>query len=264
MIHTNCEGCVFAQLDNGVQDGCSLDRIQKLGVSKLAGEDGLNYTVLSRFCNAFRPVEWVKKLSYEEATNPVETVKLEIKPRVGFLIYLDTSKPSAITLLEKTLKDIKNQTDNVARYVIVATEKVEYSEEVLGLLLSYFEKHKTTTHVLQLLINHEDKIRVVDEAFRLALKGWLYVTTSGESVDINLLKNIDNHINNQMKRLSVVLPYDGINGLLFQTSLFKYLNGNSPKQWDQDNMDDRPFLEKIKDLDTNNNSILDWSNIDAS
>ena len=180
------------------------------------------------------------------------------------MIYLDTSKPSAITLLEKTLKDIKNQTDSVARYVIVATEKVEYSEEVLGLLLSYFEKDKTTTHVLQLLINHEDKIRVVDEAFRLALNGWLYVTTSGESVDINLLKNIDNHINNQMKRLSVVLPYDGINGLLFQTSLFKYLNGNSPKQWDQDNMDDRPFLEKIKDLDTNNNSILDWSNINAS
>ena len=180
------------------------------------------------------------------------------------MIYLDTSKPSAIQLLEETLKDIKNQTDNVARYVIVATEKVEYSQEVLELLLSYFDQDETTTHVLQLLIQHEDKMRIIDEAFRLALNGWLYVTTSGQKVDINLLKNIDNHINKQMKRLSVVLPYDGINGLLFQCSLFKYVNGNSVKQWDQDNMDDRPFLEKVKDLDTNNNSILNWSDIDAS
>ena len=67
-----------------------------------------------------------------------------------------------------------------------------------------------------------------------------------------------------MKRLSVVLPYDGINGLLFQCSLFKYVNGNGVKQWDENNMDHRPFLEKVKDLDTNNNSILNWSDIDAS
>tara|TARA_R100000805_G_scaffold18936_1_gene26193 strand:- start:6584 stop:7378 length:795 start_codon:yes stop_codon:yes gene_type:complete len=264
MIETNCEGCVFSELDNGTQCGCTLNRIEKLGVSKRAGTDGLKYTVLSRFCNAFRPVEWVKRLSYEEATNPVETVNTEIKPRIGFLIYLDTSKPSAIQLLEETLKDIKNQTDNVARYVIVATEKVEYSQEVLELLLSYFDQDETTTHVLQLLIQHEDKMRIIDEAFRLALNGWLYVTTSGQNIDINLLKNIDNHINKQMKRLSVVLPYDGINGLLFQCSLFKYVNGNGVKQWDENNMDHRPFLEKVKDLDTNNNSILDWSDIDAS
>ena len=51
-----------------------------------------------------------------------------------------------------------------------------------------------------------------------------------------------------MKILSVVKPYDDINGMIFQASLFKYLNGNRRKVYEDKNVDDRLFLDKVNDL----------------
>lgn len=264
MIQTNCQGCIFAKLENGTQTDCALDRIDKLGVSSIQADDNNQYKTLSSFCNAFRPKEWVERLTLEESMNPVQTVMEEVKPRVGFLIILDTSKEQALNHLESTLLSIRDQTDSIARYVIVATEKVEYNEGIQNILVKFFNEEDTFIHVLQLLEKPQNEMFIIDEAFRLALNGWLYITTSGEPVDKNLLKDLHEHINIKMKKLSVVLPYDNINGLLLQTALFKYVNGNKTKVWDIENVDSRPFLEKIKDLDKNGNCILDWSQVNVA
>jgi hypothetical protein len=265
MIQTNCQGCIFAKLDNGVQTDCNLKRIEKLGMSSIQAEDNNQYKTLSSFCNAFRPKEWVDRLSLEESLNPVETVMEEIKPRVGFLVILNTEKNEAsLSYLESTLMSIRDQTDSSPRYVVVATDKVEYNEGIHAILQKFFNQEKTFIHVLQLLERPENDMFIVDEAFRLALNGWLYVTTSGEPVDRNLLKDLHEHINIKMKKLSVVLPYEGINGLLFQTALFKYVNGNKTKIWDSENLDSRMFLEKVKDLDKSGNCILNWSEVNAA
>lgn len=261
---TNCQGCVFAKISNNVQTGCELNRIDKLGSDKTTTSDGVEHFSLSRFCNAFRPKQWINRLDAKESLNLLETVKEEIKPRVGFLILLDTSKENALLYLEQTLTGIRDQTDSQARYIIVSTDKPEYNEGIYNLLAGMFNKEETFLHVLQLLEVPEDKMFVIDEAFSSALNGWIYVTTSGEQVDRNLLKDLNEHINEKMKKLSVVLPYDGINGLVFQTALFKYLNGNRTKIWDVDNSDSRMFLEKIKDLDKDGDCILNWSQVNAS
>ena len=103
-----------------------------------------------------------------------------------------------------------------------------------------------------------------DEAFRLALNGWIYTTTSGEMVDKNVLKDVHEHLNIKMKKLSVVSPYEGINGLMVQTSLFKYLNGNRTKIWSEDQKDSRLFLDKVKELDKTEDCILDWSQVNVT
>jgi len=72
------------------------------------------------------------------------------------------------------------------------------------------------------------------------------------------------HLNLKLQRLSVVLPYSGINGLLVQTALFKFLNGNKTKIWDEDKKDSRLFLEKIKDLNEKEDCILEWSDINVA
>ena len=265
MIQTNCSGCVFAIIENNKQTGCKLNRIEKLESVDTAEHNDVEYKTLSRFCNAYRPEPWLQSLSLEESLQTEKTVLEEIKPRIGFLIYLDDDKEEFATqYLEATLTDIRDQTDSVARYVIVATDKVEYNNEIHELLLKFFNKEDTFVHILQLSHIPEDKNFIVDEAFRLALNGWLYVTTSGERVDRNLLQDIHEHINIKMNKLSVVLPYDGINGLMFQTALFKYVNGNKTKLWDIDHSDDRMFLEKIKDLDNTGDCILVWSEVNAS
>jgi len=263
MVETTCINCVFAKIKDNKQHGCALNRLEKLG-SRKEETDGVEHYVVSRFCNTNRPEKWTESLSLEERLQADKAVLEEVRPRIGFLIYLDHSKDNTLTWLESTLMDIRDQTESFARYVIVVNEKVEYNNEIHDMLQLFFNKEQTKTHILQLLEVPENKIWIIDEAFRLALNGWLYVTSSGENVDRNLLKNLHEHLNLKLQRLSVVLPYSGINGLLVQTALFKFLNGNKTKIWDEDKKDSRLFLEKIKDLNEKEDCILEWSDINVA
>ena len=105
--------------------------------------------------------------------------------------------------------------------------------------------------------------RVVDEAFSHAKNGWLYVTTSGEPVDRQLIKKVHNRVNVELKRLSFVEPYSGSDGMLFHTPLFKFLNGNKTKIFNDEYSDSRPFIEKVRDAATRSNSecFVTWVEI---
>ena len=64
MIHTKCDACVFAKLDKqSIQTSCELGRESKLGIEET--NDG-GFFNLARFCNAYRPKEWLPILSLEE------------------------------------------------------------------------------------------------------------------------------------------------------------------------------------------------------
>lgn len=263
MLETTCANCVFAKIKKNKQYGCALNRTQRLEKRK-EETDGIEHYVVSRFCNANRPKAWTESLTLEQRLQADKIVMEEIRPRVGFLVYLDHSKDNPLEWLEATLTDIRDQSESGARYVIIANEKVEYNEQIHEMLRLFFDQEKVKTHILQLLEVPENKIWIVDEAFRLTLNGWLYVTTSGERVHKNLLKDLHEHINIKMGKLSVVLPYEGINGLLIQTALFKYVNGNKTKVWSEEEKDNRLFLDKIKDLDKTEDCILDWSQVNVA
>jgi len=264
MMEMKCSGCVFTKVKDSKQAGCMLNRIEKLQETNTEEKDGIEYKVLKRFCNTHRPERWLQKITFDKSLDATSTALEEVRPRVGFIVYLDHSKDNPLTWLESTLMDIRDQTESAARYVIVVNEKVEYNQQIHDMLLLFFNKEKTEIHILQLLEVPTNKIWIVDECFRFALNGWIYVTTSGEAVSRSLLQDMHEHINIKMKRLSVVKPYEGINGLLFQTALFKYLNGNKTKIWDEDKKDSRLFLDKIKDLDAENDCILEWSDVNVA
>lgn len=263
MVETNCVNCVFAKIKNKKQYGCVLNRTEKIE-TKRKETNGIEHDVCLRFCSTFRPEQWMENLTLDEKLNADSIVIEEIRPRVGFLVYVDYSKENPMLYLESTLMDIRDQSESSARYVIVANEKVEYNETIHEMLIKFFDKDKTKTHLMQLIEVPENKIWLIDQAFRHALNGWLYVTTSGEHVDRNILKDLHQHLNIKLKKLSVVMPYEGINGLLIQTALFKFLNGNKTKIWDKQTKDSRLFLEKIKDMEESEKFILDWSQINVA
>ena len=262
MIHTKCDACVFANLnEDKIQTGCKLDRELKLGVNE-TNDDG--FFNLSRFCNAYRPKEWLPMLSLEESGNLCNTVLEEVKPRVGFFVIMDSRGTDAIDKLKKTLLDIKNQKDAIPRYVVVVNDKVEYNNEIQGLFGELFDHYITMHHIVQINTNFPTQHHLVDEAFIHAKNGWVYVTSSGENVPLDLLDRMHQRMNIDMNILSVVKPYDEINGMIFQASLFKYLNGNRRKVYegedDEKNVDDRPFLEKVEDLAqmSAEGSVIEW------
>lgn len=236
---TNCAGCVFLDVDK-----CKLHRMEKLGIAE-KNENG--DIILNRFCTTYRPKQWLDELSLSESVDLDQTVLNEVRPRVGFFIILDTGKDNSIQALDKTLECIKNQT-MPARYVSVITDKVEYNNEIQSLFVQKFKFDETNYHIVQILEKPKVEEMLIDMSFRHAKNGWAYVCHSGEDIDIDLIQKIHNRINIELKRLVVVQPYDDkMNGLLFQTSLFKFLNGNGVKVFSDNVTDNRSFIDKVAD-----------------
>ena len=261
--YTMCNGCVFSETENNEQIGCRLNRADKIGIQD---KDDDGFFALSRFCSTHRPVEWLNDLSLAESEDIVDTVRKEVHPPVGFFVLLKTEDINSISELKSTLEDIKAQELITPSYVVVITDKVEYNEETLRALDTTFDYAETQYHIVQLQITPDDIRQRIDQAFSHAKNGWAYVTSSGESVPRDLLRKIDHRVNSDMKKLVVVKPYDEINGLLFQTALFKFVNGNKSTLHNDEIADHRSFLEKIEDasLRSDDETFITWEEFNAS
>lgn len=261
MLETYCKNCVFKILNSdNVQTGCSLNRTSLLPINRI--QNGC--FVLGRFCNTNRPDEWLQSLSFEESQKSEEIVLEEVVPRIGFFVKLDTSVEDPMKRLESSILDIVNQETYKARYVIISNDKVEYNQEIQALLTKYFDFEQTKYHITQIVEKPLNDNLLIDESSGLFLNGWLYVTTSGQKINTNFIKKFNDLINFKMRSISIILPYDEFNGLVFQTALFKFLCGNRKRRIDDENFDNRPFLEKAKDLQSSEKTIFSWEEINAS
>ena len=257
MIETTCKDCVFARSENGEQESCDLNRLEKLGFHK---DEKEKCFVVERFCNTARPQEWVDSLSFEESLDLKKTVMKEVVPRIGFLLYFDSETKDPLKSLEKNISEIMSQ-KYLPRYIIIANEKVEYNQAIQKILAESLPE-EVHHHIVQMLQKPNTKVEIIDECFKHALNGWVYVTTCGEKIPNTLMQTFNRLINEDMEKITVVKPYDGFNGMVFQAALFKFLNGNKPKVWSVEDVDQRPFLEKVKDLDKEQ-SIMSWEEFNA-
>ena len=262
-MRTQCNSCVFTEKrEDEKQTGCKLDRHNKLGIDYINDE---GFYVLERFCTTYRPDNWLDDLSVSESDDIVSTVLSEIEPRVGFFIILDT-KQNGIDSLKHTVENIKKQNPK-ARYVVVITDKVEYNEEVHDYLSSVFDYNITEFHIVQILKKIEFMPSLIDHAFSHAKNGWAYVCHAGETIDKNLIYKIHKRVNLDLKKLVVIEPYDGeINGLFFQTALFKFLNGNNPKVFLDEESSDKTFIEKVKEAAKHSDpeTMITWEKFNES
>jgi len=253
---TICKNCVFAVKKNvgssHEQSGCLMDRARKLEVAEIADGD----YVLKRYCNTFRPQEWLETLSAEQQMNATQVVLDEVAIRMGFIVRLDPT-PDAISQLRITLEDIANQEDHAPAYVVVITPKVEYNEEIWDLFLKFFgDREGIKFHITQTQQDTFD----VDAAFEHAQNGWIYLTTTGERVMRNLMTKVNKLVNVDMKQLMVVRPYEDMNGFMFPAYLFKFLNGNRPKVYGDETVDTGSFVEKIEKAAENSSPelFIEW------
>ena len=253
MITTSCKGCIFANYSNSTQSGCQLGRAEKLTYE--IDEDG--HYMVQHFCNTYRPEEWLKELSLDDYETRHDVVLEEAIPRVGFFVVFDPSH--GIDELKITLEDIQHQTI-APRYVAVINSKVEYNPEIQTMFKEMFDLEDTMHHIVQVSKMPEDHNLLIDEAFTHAKNGWLYINYSGERIDRELISKMHTRININMKPLVIVKPYEGIKGMLFQTSLFKLLNGNKTKVYHDKTVDNRPFLDKVESMPKDNSeTITTWS-----
>ena len=259
-IETHCKGCVFAEYNGKKQVGCELNRIDLLNPEKTGKtKNGKFEFVFNRFCNTYRPKEWKKVLSKEEKKDLKQTVLREVFPRIGVFVFLDTSASNALEDLRHTVKQIKNQTRGVPRYIVIINAGVEYNEEVQSLLASEFDFEETEYHIVLSLVGQMD-LFLIGEAFKHAKNGWIFVTTSGEDIPENLFEKIDNRMNIDMKRLVLVKPYEKMNGMIFQSAVYRLLDGNKalidPKTREKVKIN---FIEKVETMPSDSpDNICEW------
>jgi hypothetical protein len=185
---------------------------------------------------------------------------------MGFFVHLDTSQSNAIAELSQTLKSIK-EIEGGPAYVVVITDKVEYNEEVWGLFITHFGEHsRIKYHIVQVTDTPEDIMLLVDEAFGHAQNGWVMTSVSGEIIDPNILSKLDKMINVDMRQVIMVEPSGDFSGLLFPAYLFKFLNGNKNKVFQDTIVGTGSFIEKIREAEERGETktILSWEEFNAS
>lgn len=263
-IATHCKGCVFAICGrDGFQHQCSLDRPKKLGVAPPL-EDS-KYFVLERFCNAYRPHEWSEQLSFAESLNAEETVLNELYPRLGTMIKLNTDRDNEISNLDITLQSLQKIEKGLA-WIVVITNKVEYNEEVWQLMSKYFADTGIKFHILQVLEESDQEKFLLDQSFSHAQNGWVLYEHAGIVVDPNIIDKIHNIINVEMKQMLLVEPRQGLQGLLFQAHLFKFVGGNGEKIFQDESVIEGDFLDKIREAQTRSTAkaVFTWEEFNAS
>lgn len=263
---TKCNGCIFAITDeNKAQTGCELNRLEKLGI---LGKDDDEYFICDRFCAAHRPQQWLDDLSFEDQLNPEHSLMEDLYPNMGFFIKLNSDSDNAIADLEKTLSSIVaacHKKDGKPLFLVVINSKVEYNNEIWNLFVSYFgEESDTNYHIVQLESTTQTAAHIIDEAFIHAQNGWAYITTSGEEIPHDVLDNIHNMVSVDLKRFVAIEPYNGFDGFVFPTFLFKFLNGNRTKIFQDEISDGRQFLDKLKSYEGEVKTIYTWEEFNAS
>ena len=274
-IQTGCKGCCFIEKQGDSQVGCSLGRHSLLGVESLQDDGSF---MLDRFCNTYRPEEWAKSLSVKKSLDPEATVLDEVFPRIGFFVNFDTDPEDTgeygddvivcEEMLAKTLESIAN-IDGTPSYVIVINDRVEHNQFIWEQFFRLFgDKVKDTKyHIVQIETKPEKVEQLVDESFKHAENGWIYTINSGDTVDPKILQKIQNYVNIKMEKLTLVKPDgDVFSSMLFPAFLFKFLNGNRNKIFQDTTSTEGSFLEKMEEADKRSPSktVVTWEEFNAS
>lgn len=260
-INTLCQGCVFAQLDeNKLQTGCSLGRIGKLSVEEM--QDG--HMLLERFCNTYRPDEWLESLDFDQSMKAEATVLQEVYPRIGYFVKFLTGDQSTLEKLETTISDIAKAKPS---YITVISDDTALNEPIWSLFIKYFgEVSEVKYHIVQLTEAPKIISRIVDQSFTHAQNGWMMLTSSGERVAHDTLDKIHKLINIDMQQIVMIEPYDDFNGMIFPAYVFKFLNGNKTKIFNDEQAVSDSFINKMKEAEKRGETkcILSWEEFNAA
>ena len=269
---TSCRKCVFSAKDEkGRQTGCKLGRIEKFrkkGVNVIeAYNEEDEFYGIEAWCNAHRTEEWELAHKGEDL---LAVARQEAAPNVNFIILVKDSMDN----IEKTINSILNQKSKAARIVVVhsgSEDNVDYIElihkcnDLLGDNISY-----KVQNVMPGMTQEE----VVDEAFVNLVNGYYSVFECGREVPQDLIEVLHTNLYDELKDIGLIKAHDGINGLVVQCVLHKFLYGNNgasmeTKLRDGEEYDRETYLkereatpkEKQKPLKPKSSLIHTWSDL---
>ena len=272
-VVTSCAACCFADYEGKTQVGCELGRIEKFqegGTRVIEAEDGeKEFYVVHRMCNFYREEEWAEYWKDKE-----KRVKKENAVRVSFIVPVN--EDDTLEGLQKTLLSIAMQEEFEAVKVITmnnSTNKDNFDiihklHEVFGSYAeqtSYLNKSEEGTTFVggSMVEKSADFWTLLEASFAFAVNGYYAVFNCGTEVSSDFLKRINHAINENLKQVLMIEPFDegSHDGLTISCALHKYLSGSK----DTSNFEiSQPIDEKIRTISKTqgfDNLIIRWEDL---
>lgn len=256
--HQACLGCVFAQREGKKQTGCGLGRLEKFkAVDPNLVIEGYNehgeFFIVNRACNTYRDELWGDR----HRTEDLKALALkECQIRTDVLLYIDEDYAEAnveglcsikIGLLT-SLESLKTQTLKPNKVIVVSNQKSIPDGEIIGLLRAHGGdlNWKLTKIVERDNDEFVNQNRAIDIAFGQVEGQFYAVMQVGDTLNSNLISNINEAINDKLERFSILYDPDDIEeetgeflcyyAYVVDVNLHKALNGNKPlNATDKDN-----------------------------
>lgn len=225
VVHQACLGCVFAQREGKNQTGCSLGRLEKFkAIDPNLVIEGYNehgdFFIVNRACNTFRDELWGDRHRNED----MKALALkESQIRTDVLLYIDEDfaefynnhrATSGDVHFKVSLGSLLSQTQKPNKVIVISNQTSIPRSEIISLLRKYGgDLNWQMTAILE-RTNEKDFVsveRAIDISFN-RIEGQFYLFLPiGDSVNANLISNINVAINDRLERFSVLYDQDDYN-----------------------------------------------------
>ena len=223
-MKTLCKGCIFAVLENEIQTGCKLSKLEKYKEKGLATLVDGNYEIES-FCKTVRSEVWAAKVdgSLEDAVNK------EAQNKHSVVILYDGN-------LSKLKTTINSLTD-IHQIVLVNDGDIKENKgEIWSLLVDKRVKYN-------IMASYEDNL--TDSAFSCVSGNYYLVLKNGTKLPKKLLKRVNDETD---VKLNQFLVFEHKDIRVYSSYLHKVLGGNK----------DKDLFEKFKTLESFEKFYLKW------
>jgi hypothetical protein len=235
-VETVCASCCFKEVeeDNEVwahQTGCQfkvLERMRDQGAEIKEHTDGehcfVYNSIVDRVCVYCRPIKgWMDRFPGVSDAGLMKIAREEVKPRMGMIIISDGDMAD----LQLTVTSVANMDIKPHKVCVQFKNQDMRPTNALGLLGSYFDAHNIEYRIDYIMEKDAVDTRIIDIAFKKLPQSYFCVFEAGFVVPKDFIDAIDKALNDDLERFLMLLPIDGVNGLVAQTRVAKQIGGSN-------------------------------------
>jgi hypothetical protein len=215
-IKTICRDCIFAEFtdDAVTQVGCKLGRLDKYRdngkATAIEDDNGLEYYEISTFCNTCRNPEWDDKFS-----DPVERVLKEVELKVDAVILDDSNHANWQDEIMTSVKSLLAQELRPCRIVIVCYRK---NDKFLN-MRAEMEKAGIKYDIVNVLDYAKSPYALLNQGVKKCRNQYYTVVESGDELPVDYFSKLNNILNNELGKFSMIEPQEQLTGLTVQRQL---------------------------------------------
>ena len=218
---TACKNCAFAVYNGKTQIDCDLNLLTKYEeILDCYDADKEFFVINNTVCLYKRNKEWLSR--YKDKKTILNTIRQEIQLKYQAIIFCDKENWNELV---NSINSLKSQLIPPQHITIILQYNVKYNPELLAQL---FDKSNIKWRVENLLVSGSSFRESVDLLLINAnlRYPWYILLEQGFLLPHKYVFNLDTLINEKMKNILIVKPQDHINGLIVNSMLHEYLNGN--------------------------------------